>query len=169
MLEFVGEDNYQRMLDDMIDYSSVQKWNDETEYEEGDMVEYKGIIYVADEDITNNNTPNDCSQWSEAPKFEDDCYNTTWIAGGLRKIIAWYVYCVAAPSYPQILDVAGFSDNDDPKMVEKIQFYLNDKYAQLRMMKQSFIRWQSKHGCMSISLCQTSSNDENKTDRKVNW
>lgn len=170
MIKMVGWENYQSMLDDKKDFSSVQKWNDETTYLEGDEVIYKGIVYVADENITNNNTPNDCSQWSEAEIFDDECYNKIWYEGGLRKIIAWYVFAEAAPSYPQILDVAGFSDSDDDKMVNKIQFYLNNIYKQIQMMKDTFIRWHSKNGsCMSISLCGNTVNDDsNRTERKDN-
>src|SRR5687767_1919008 len=62
MIKLVGWDNYQDMIADKKDFSAVQKWNDEATYLEGAQVVYKGIVYEADENITNNNTPNDCSQ-----------------------------------------------------------------------------------------------------------
>lgn len=169
MIEIVGWDNYQAMLNDMIDYSAVAAWSDEAVYVQGNMVKYDGIIYVADENITNNNTPNDCSQWSQAPVFDTDCYNTIWIEGGLRKIIAWYIFAVAAPSYPQILDVAGFSDGNDERMEQKINFYLNNIYKQITMMRMAFSRWHSKNGsCMPLTLCGVLDTDGNRTDRKDN-
>ena len=165
--DLFGEDNYQLLLDDLVDYSDKPKWDDETTYSEDDIVCYEGEYFVLlVEHNTTSDPPNCNDEWELAPKFEKDCYNEMWNEGRLKKLLSWRIYAEAVPFYPEVLGAAQFTGTDaDYK--EKINYYLSNIYKRISLMRKLFLRWNDLNGCLTIGLCVDSTADNNKVNRTI--
>lgn len=73
--ECLGEDFYNALVDDLINYSGVAKWTNTTTLTDG-VREYKGVYYIALRDTSAE--PSLKSDWEKAPKFGTDCFNDLW-------------------------------------------------------------------------------------------
>lgn len=176
MKRLVGHDNYKEMLADLVNYSAVTEWDEDGSYTLNALKRFEKTVYkliVAAN--TDNNTPDCSTEWVEAPIFNSDCFNHVWYEGGLRTMMAWYVYAAAAPFYPQILNVAGFTPNPDSSLKDNLGYYLNHVYKEIAKMKQEFTCWyndDAANRCMVIDACLISESgaaDKNRTHRKIAW
>lgn len=72
----LGEDFYDALLADLVDYSAVESFVKGTAYTTGQVVEYKGIYYKA---VSNtSNEPTVATDWDYAPKFTTAIYEEFW-------------------------------------------------------------------------------------------
>ena len=102
-VEFIGEDFYDLLVADMVDYSGIDEW-DGGPYAIGDNVMDAGIVYTS---LTAANSegigdPLNALAWKEADKFTTACYNLLWVDGFLKEFLAFSVIipCVGHVTYP---------------------------------------------------------------------
>jgi hypothetical protein len=122
-VDHIGYDFYERLLADLVDYSGVDAWDSGDTYAEGDLVMQEGIVY---ESLADGNTepigdPLNLSAWKEADKFTTTCFNSLWVDGFLREVLAFTVVAAVLPhvTYPtgSIGTVEKYEDNTGVKTV----------------------------------------------------
>lgn len=94
---YLGTSVYQALLADMHDYSSVNNYDAETTYQQGQNVQYDGCVFVSTCD-NNTDAPDDGNAcWEVAPKFENEANNLLWCTN-LRYWLA-YEICFTSIDY----------------------------------------------------------------------
>lgn len=65
---------------DMVDNSEAEKWDEDKEYENDDIVLYQGLFfqYKFIKNVDGIDFPNCSVNWTEAKVFASDCYNDIW-------------------------------------------------------------------------------------------
>jgi hypothetical protein len=165
----LGETNYKNLIDDLVDYSAAEKWNEEITLSEGEAVLYEGIIYIALEDIADDATTPDCSiKYEIANKFTKTCYNEAWTTGHLRAIIANEIYARAIPFYTDLLDAGGYADEANEKTNDRVNSTRSMVYSEITAMKNEFKCWNKDNNCFSFEIC-ISESEAQKHGRKVAW
>lgn len=75
--ECLGIAFYDVLLNDLVEYSNVSAYNNNSFYVIGSTVLRDGVIYISIQD-TQGNLPSNPEFWELAPKFTTDCYNELW-------------------------------------------------------------------------------------------
>lgn len=70
----LGLDFYEELKSDLVDYSSVPEWQNQS-YSKGDFVRFGSIIYEA---LEAGNTRPPSKDWRIADKFKSECNNYLW-------------------------------------------------------------------------------------------
>lgn len=161
MTELFGEDVYQDLLDDLVDYSSKPTWTDEGNYVLNDIVCYEGEYFkLLVPQNTTSDAPNCSVEWELAPKFTTACHNEMYDngvgKGKLKKLLCWRIFSEAVPFYPEVLGAAGFTGNDK-EYREKTNYFLNPIKSNIAKMRKIFLRWNDLHGCIPINVCSDKS------------
>lgn len=157
----------------MEDYSDEPIFDAEEEVGLGDIRIYQGVAYVSTVVSHEfNNTPNCSTEWQVAPKFAKECFNEMWEEGGMRKLIAWVIFCEAIVFYPNLLMSGGFQEKDDEYM-KLVNLKRNSLNKQILMMHRQFVDWNEDNGCIEFrqDLCVDEALNivKNKSNRKVLW
>ena len=76
--DILGYDFWQLLLEDKIDRSTTQEWNDTTEYSTGQVIFYKGRYRQAIQASPAGTIPSTKGIWVDADKFENDKYQELW-------------------------------------------------------------------------------------------
>lgn len=170
LIKIFGENVYQELIDDVIDYGEVEVWDDEEDYVLNDLVFYEGIIYkliVATSE--SSDTPNCNSEWTTVPKFEKECFNTMFAEGGLLKLLSWVIWAKAAPFYPNVLGITDFI-GEDKEYKNKLNFYLSNIYSNIALMEKALFRWNNINKCVQIYICNNEETvEQNQTSLGIAW
>lgn len=144
-IQHIGEDFYDRLLADLVDYAGVSEW-DGGPYAAGDHAMDAGIVYTS---LVSDNTepigdPLNTSAWKEAYKFTTACFNDLWVNGFLRELLAYSVVLPAVThvTYPtgaagtvqKYEDMTGVRTAANPnygKVVDELQ---RGKHNRLRLV-----------------------------------
>lgn len=79
--ECFGNDMWQKLCDNLCDYTGTKEWCHGEDYGVGDIVLFDGGIY---ENTEEGNTQNPCEGgWKPARKFKEDCLNELWALLGV--------------------------------------------------------------------------------------
>ena len=92
--ECLGTAFYDKLKEDMVKYDCIKYDNDKT-YQEGDTVNWKGIVKIAIQE-TQGNLPDNIEFWEDAPKFKTPCYETLWCLF-LGEYLSWQVLKTRLP------------------------------------------------------------------------
>ena len=89
LIDCFGELGYNTLLNHLVDYSGVEKYNSTTAYGAGDVVKYQGDIYVNLAGSTGVD-PTNYEAWTEAPHFDDTCLENMYCLH-LGEYLSWLV------------------------------------------------------------------------------
>lgn len=127
----IGKKLYDALLEDLQDYSDAPAYQTGTTYAIDDVVEYKGIYYVAK--ASTNKTPSVKSDWEYADKFETDVFNDLWVSN-LGTYLSLLVYRETIPENSVTMSGSGLirqkGENFDPASsndVKRLQMSVDAK------------------------------------------
>lgn len=144
-IQYIGEDFYELLLADLVDYSSVPQW-DGGPYAAGDHVMEQGMIFTSliDANETEIGDPLNEAAWKEADKFTTACYNSLWTTGFLRELLAYAVIlpAVTHTTYPtgaagtvqKYEDMTGIRTAANPNYAKVIDELQRGKNMRLRLV-----------------------------------
>lgn len=173
LIKTFGENVYQELIDDVMDYSAAPVWDDEADYVLNDVVIYEGVYYkLIVANSTSSDTPNCNAEWEVPPKFNKTCFNEMFSkdGGGVLKMISWYVWAKAAPFYPNVLGLTDFI-GEDKEYQKKINYYLAmNIYPHITAMEKRLWRWNAKNKCVSVFVCEEGgTTNQNQTSMNIAW
>lgn len=177
---YLGKDFYDALLDDLVDFGVVGKWDVSTTYASGDYVDYFGTTLQS---IQADNTTQPCDDpenayWIEPDKFETGCYQLLW-EQYLGPYLANYIMAASIehPTYPtgakgttewtddaEMRQGAGVRSASQAVLSSRVKKLQNDANEILQNM-QEWIKDQNDAGTCDFSaalICQS----QNPTPRK---
>jgi hypothetical protein len=131
LIELLGEDFYNILIADLIDYSGTAEYDPDTTYSNGNKVVYEGRVFesLADSNTTLIGDPLDTSKWKEADKFTTECYNDLYFKGHLRTYLSCLVIIQAVPHVTFKTGASGVIEKRDDKT--SIRTAQNQNYSQV--------------------------------------
>lgn len=122
----LGFDFQKELESNKVNYSDSEKWDEDEDYTDGDIVEYKGCYYIFSlvqlkDEI---DFPNCSVNWKEPDVFLSDCYNSIFTE--LAGYLALFIYNRALPLVQYANGANGLqiqkSDNNGGEAVSQKEF-----------------------------------------------